>query len=53
MLGAVMAVGPRFDSRPDQLENADIRAARVIAAVRDLKPVGVIQELAKRDSLKL
>ena len=43
MLGAVMAEDPRFDSRPDQLENADIKAARVIASLRNLEPVDAIQ----------
>lgn len=49
MLSAVMAVGPRFDSRPDKLEYADNLAKQVIAAVKDLKPVDAIQELIKRN----
>jgi hypothetical protein len=49
MIGAVIAVGPRFDNRPDQMDNADIKASRVIAAVKDLKPVDAIQELVKRN----
>jgi hypothetical protein len=49
MLSAVMLVGPRFADRPDQLELADILAARVIPAVRDLNPVAAIRELGERD----
>ncbi len=53
MLGAVMTVGPRFEGRPDKFEDADVKARRVIAAVKDLKPVDAIQELIQRDLLKL
>jgi hypothetical protein len=49
MLSAVMAVGPRFDSRPDKFEDADVKARRVITAVKDLKPVDAIQELIRRN----
>ncbi|UCD10157.1 MAG: DUF1679 domain-containing protein [Dehalococcoidales bacterium] len=52
MLSAVMAVGPRFESRPDKLEYADIMAKQVIAAVKDLKPVDAIQELIRRNISK-
>jgi aminoglycoside/choline kinase family phosphotransferase len=45
MVSAVMLVGPRFADRPDRYELADALAARVIAAVRDLDPVGAIREL--------
>ena len=45
MLSAVMRVGPRFDSQPNHFEIADELAIRVIEAVRDHKPVEVIQEL--------
>jgi len=51
MLSAVMLVGPRFADRPDRFELADVLAARVIAAVRDLDPVGAIRELGERDWL--
>ncbi len=53
MSGAVIPVGPRFKSRPDQLDNADIIASRVNAVVRDLKPIDAFQELVKRNLLKL
>ena len=53
MLSAVMTVGPRFEGRPDKFEDADVKARRVIAAVRDLKPVDAIHELIQRDLLKL
>ena len=53
MLSAVMAVGPRFEGRQDRLENASVMARRVIAAVKDFKPVDAIQELMQRNSLKL
>jgi len=52
MVSAVMAVGPRFESRPDILEYADIMAKQVITAVKDLKPVDAIQELIRRNILK-
>jgi hypothetical protein len=45
MLSSVTGVGPKFSSRLDQFERADAGAARVIAAVKDLKPVEAIQEL--------
>lgn len=45
MLSAVMLVGTRFVDRPDRLDLADVLAARVIAAVRDLNPVGAFREL--------
>jgi aminoglycoside/choline kinase family phosphotransferase len=45
MMSAVMLVGPRFVDRPDRLALADVVATRVIAAVRDLNPVGAIREL--------
>jgi hypothetical protein len=48
MLSAVMAAGPKFSSRPDQFVRADRLAARVIAAVQDLRPVEAIQELQDR-----
>jgi aminoglycoside/choline kinase family phosphotransferase len=44
MVSAVMLVGPRFVGRPDRLDLADALAARVIAAVQDLKPVEAIRE---------
>ena len=53
MLSAVMAIGPRFESRRDNLEYADNMAKQVIAAVKDLKPVDAIQELIQRNLLKL
>jgi hypothetical protein len=51
MVSAVMLVGPRFVGRPDRLELADVLARRVIAAVRDLDPVGAIHELREHDWL--
>ena len=51
MLSAVMAVGPIFESRPDQFALADVLAQRVIAAVKDLRPVEAINELIKHDLL--
>lgn len=45
MMSAVMLVGPRFVDRPDRHDLADALATRVIAAVRDLDPVGAIREL--------
>lgn len=45
MMSAVMLVGPRFVDRPDRFELADVLAERVIAAVRDLGPVGAFREL--------
>ena len=51
MLSAVMSVGPMFQSRPDQFELADVLAARVIAAVKDLRPVDAINELIERGLL--
>jgi aminoglycoside/choline kinase family phosphotransferase len=45
ILSAVMLVGPRFVDRPDRLALADALATRVIAAVRDLNPVGAFREL--------
>jgi thiamine kinase-like enzyme len=47
MMSAVMLVGPRFVDRPDRLDLADTLATRVIAAVRDLDPVGAIRELVE------
>lgn len=44
MVSAVMLVGPRFADRPDQPDLADAIAARVIAAVRDLRPVDALQQ---------
>jgi len=44
MMSAVMLVGPRFVDRPDREELADVLAMRVIAAVRDLDPVGAMRE---------
>jgi thiamine kinase-like enzyme len=44
MLSAVMLVGPRFVDRPDQLDLADAVARRVIAAVRDLRPVDAFRK---------
>ena len=48
MMSAVMLVGPRFIDRPDRHGLADALATRVIAAVRDLNPVGAIRELMIR-----
>jgi thiamine kinase-like enzyme len=48
MMSAVMLVGPRFIDRPDRHDLADALATRVIAAVRDLDPVGAIRELTVR-----
>jgi hypothetical protein len=48
MMSAVMLVGPRFIDRPDRHHLADALATRVIAAVRDLNPVGAIRELMVR-----
>lgn len=48
MLSTVMGVGPKFSSRPDQFERSDAGSARVIAAVKDLRPVEAIQELRER-----
>jgi thiamine kinase-like enzyme len=48
ILSAVMLVGPRFVDRPDQLALADALATRVIAAMRDLDPVGAFRELGER-----
>jgi thiamine kinase-like enzyme len=45
MVSAVMLVGPRFADRPDRLALADTLARRVIAAVRDLDPVGALRAL--------
>ena len=45
MVSAVMLVGPRFADRPGRLVLADLLARRVIAAVRDLDPVGVLRAL--------
>lgn len=47
MMSAVMLVGPRFVDRPDRLDLADALATRVVAAVRDLDPVGAIRELGE------
>ncbi len=44
MLSAVMLVGPRFADRPDQPALADAIAARVIAAVQDLRPVDALRQ---------
>ena len=49
MLSAVMLVGPRFADRPDQLDLSDALATRVIAAVRDLKPVDTLRTLGAGD----
>jgi hypothetical protein len=46
MVSAVMLVGPRFADRPDQFALADVIATRVIAAVRDLDPVGAYRALS-------
>lgn len=48
MLSAVMSVGPKFSGRPDQFERADMAAASIIAAIKDLRPVEAIQELIAR-----
>jgi hypothetical protein len=48
MMSAVMLVGPRFIDRPDRHGLADALATRVIAAVRDLNPVGAVRELMIR-----
>jgi aminoglycoside phosphotransferase (APT) family kinase protein len=45
MLSAAMLVGPRYVDRPDRLELADVLARRVIAAVRDLRPVDAYRAL--------
>lgn len=45
MLSAVMRLGPRFESQPNRFEKADELAARVIEAVKDLKPIDAIREL--------
>jgi hypothetical protein len=45
MMSAVMLVGPRFADLPNRLNLADTIATRVIAAVRNLKPVDAIREL--------
>jgi aminoglycoside phosphotransferase (APT) family kinase protein len=42
IISAVMLVGPRFADRPDRYALADVLATRVIAAVRDLDPVGAL-----------
>ena len=47
MLSAVMLVGPRYAGRPDQFALADVLAERVIAAVRDLDPMGAYRELGR------
>jgi len=52
MLSSVMRVGPRYESHPNRLEAADKLAARVIEAVKDLKPVDAIEELKKGGLLK-
>jgi aminoglycoside/choline kinase family phosphotransferase len=44
MLSAVMLVGPRFADRPDQPALADAIAARVIAAVQDLRPADALRQ---------
>jgi aminoglycoside phosphotransferase (APT) family kinase protein len=49
MVSAVMLVGPRFADRPDRYDLADVLAERVIAAVRDLDPVGAFRELGARE----
>ena len=49
MVSAVMLVGPRFADRPDRYELADVLARRVIAAVRDLRPVDAFRELGECD----
>ena len=49
MVSAAMLVGPRFADRPDRYELADVLARRVIAAVRDLKPVAAFQALEGRE----
>ena len=49
MMSAVMLVGPRFVDRPDRFDLADTLATRVIAAVRDLKPVDAIREMRECD----
>ena len=51
MLSAVMSVGPMFESRPNQFELASVLATRVIAAVKDLRPVDAINELIEHGSL--
>ena len=51
MLSAVMAAGPKFSNQPNQFERADALAERIIAAVKDLKPVEAIRELEKRGFL--
>jgi hypothetical protein len=51
MLSAVTKIGPKFASKPDQLESADKLAAVVIEAVKDHKPVEAIEELRKREWL--
>lgn len=52
MVSAVMLVGPKFADRPDQLKLADAVASRVIAAVRDLRPVQAMQQLGRTRSPK-
>jgi hypothetical protein len=49
MVSAAMLVGPRFADRRDRYELADVLARRVIAAVRDLKPVSAFQALEGRE----
>lgn len=44
MISAVMLAGPRFADRPDQPALADAVIPRVIAAVRDLDPVGAMRQ---------
>lgn len=53
MLSSVTGVGPKCSSRPDQFERADAGAVRVIAAVKDLKPVEAIQKLREQGLLKI
>lgn len=49
MLSAIMLAGPRFADRSDQLDLSDALATRVIAAVRDLKPVDALRTLGAED----
>ena len=51
MLSAVIWFGPLFGNNPNRFEAADKVTTRVIAAIRDLKPIDAILELDKRGFL--
>ncbi len=52
MMSAVTYVGPKFSNFPDQFERSDTLATRIIAAIKDLKPIEAIRELQERGWLK-